>query len=278
MGTERKAVVFYRNFYEAIKDLPVELKAEVYDAVMEYGLNGEEPASLSLMAKSIFALIKPSIDTNNTRYENGKNGGRPRKGTKQNNEDVVETEEEVIKTEQKPNENQIKTEPEPANNINNEYENENINNNIIQEDEPPLALSVRKEEKVGYEKIVKRFNEQLTPMLPKVVIITDGRKNAIKSILNKHGPDAIDVVFEKAKRSSFLQGDNDRGFKCSFDWIFKPSNFVKILEGNYDNENRRRINKTESESPKLAANEIALQGYIDYCEQQPMAMQMERPF
>ena len=113
MGIERKAVVFYRNFYEAIKELPVDVKAEVYDAVMEYGLNGEEPKDLSLIAKSIFALIKPSVDANNTKYLNGKGGGRPRKSNKDEGKDVKETE-------GKPNNNQKETKQEPTIYINND--------------------------------------------------------------------------------------------------------------------------------------------------------------
>ncbi len=44
-------------------------------------------------------------------------------------------------------------------------------------------------------------------------------------------------LFEKATRSSFLNGNNDRGFRGTFDWIVKSSiNFSKVLEGNYDDE------------------------------------------
>lgn len=41
-------------------------------------------------------------------------------------------------------------------------------------------------------------------------------------------------VFEKATTSSFLNGNNKRGFTASFDWVIKsPNNFLKVLEGNY---------------------------------------------
>lgn len=271
MGIERKAVVFYRNFYEAIKGLPVELKAEVYDAVMEYGLNGEEPTALSTMARTIFVLIKPSIDTNNTRYENGKGGGRPKKHEEQ-------TKNEIVKTERKPNENQTETKQKPTNNINNEYEYENENNiiDIHTEDELPILVPEVVIEKVNYEKIVKRFNEMLVPMLPKVAIISDARKQAIKAIYNKHGTESIEKVFCKVKDSAFLRGDNEQGWKCNFDWIFKERNFIKILEGNYDDENRRTNNlKTD----KRRANEKAIEAFIDYyqCEQ-GLADQVAKPF
>jgi len=44
-------------------------------------------------------------------------------------------------------------------------------------------------------------------------------------------------LFEKAQASKFLRGDNRTGWRASFDWIFEnPENWVKVLEGNYDNE------------------------------------------
>ena len=49
------------------------------------------------------------------------------------------------------------------------------------------------------------------------------------------GEEAIKEVIIKAASSRFLNGDNDRGFFATFTWIFKPRNFQKIYEGNYDN-------------------------------------------
>ena len=46
----------------------------------------------------------------------------------------------------------------------------------------------------------------------------------------------IHTIFEKMQASKFMRGDNKRGWKAYFDWIFENGkNWVKILEGNYDN-------------------------------------------
>lgn len=83
---ERDSILFYRSFYEAIKGLSKDIQVEIYSAVMEYGLNGNLPENLKPVAKGMFALMKPVIDNNNVRLENGKKGaefgkrgGRPRK-------------------------------------------------------------------------------------------------------------------------------------------------------------------------------------------------------
>ena len=76
---ERESFIFYRSFYEAIKCMPAEVQAEIYPAVCEYALFGKMPKNLSEIAKGMFALIKPNIDTNTARYVNGTKGGRKSK-------------------------------------------------------------------------------------------------------------------------------------------------------------------------------------------------------
>lgn len=75
---ERDSFIFYRSFYEAIRDLPRDIRLEVLTAIMEYALYGRQPDALKPFARSIFTLIKPNIDANLSRYTNGKKGGRPR--------------------------------------------------------------------------------------------------------------------------------------------------------------------------------------------------------
>ena len=89
---ERESFVFYRSFYEGIKELPRDIQGEVLTAIMEYGLNGVTTENQKPITKAMFALIKPQIDANNQRFENGrlgaehrKKGGRPRKEKPQEN-------------------------------------------------------------------------------------------------------------------------------------------------------------------------------------------------
>ncbi|MCD8302574.1 MAG: DUF6291 domain-containing protein [Prevotellaceae bacterium] len=79
----RDGFIFYRSFYEAIRDLPRDIQGEICTAIMEYGLNGIETDNLKSVARSVFTLVKPQIDANNKKYENGKKGGAP-KGSRNN--------------------------------------------------------------------------------------------------------------------------------------------------------------------------------------------------
>ena len=116
----RDSIVFYRSFYEAIKEIPLEEQGVVYNAIYGYALDGIEP-ELTGVAKAIFLLVKPQIDANNSRYENGKKGAEyGKKGGRPKNENPKETPSE-------PQENPKKTPNENVNeNVNENDKKENI--------------------------------------------------------------------------------------------------------------------------------------------------------
>lgn len=80
---ERDSFIFYKSFYEAICDLPKDIRLEVLTAIIEYALYGRQPETLKPFAKGMFTLIKPNIDVNTARFENGKKGGRKKRAKKQ---------------------------------------------------------------------------------------------------------------------------------------------------------------------------------------------------
>lgn len=67
----RDSFIFYRSFYEAISELPKENQADTYNAIIQYALNQEE-IELTGISKAIFSLVKPQLDANYKKYENGK--------------------------------------------------------------------------------------------------------------------------------------------------------------------------------------------------------------
>ena len=67
----RDSFIFYRSFYEAIKEVPAEAQLQIYKAISIYALEQEE-IELSGIAKAIFSLVKPQLDANYKKYENGK--------------------------------------------------------------------------------------------------------------------------------------------------------------------------------------------------------------
>ena len=89
-----------------------------------------------------------------------------------------------------------------------------------------------KEEKA--QQIADLFNS-LCPSFSKVKVLSDSMKEDIAESLLKFSEAEISTAFEKAEKSSFLKGGNERKWKASFDWLIKAENIAKILNGNYDN-------------------------------------------
>lgn len=70
----RDSFIFYRSFYEAIKEIPEDAQLQVYKAISIYALEQEE-IELTGISKAIFSLVKPQLDANYKKYENGKQKG-----------------------------------------------------------------------------------------------------------------------------------------------------------------------------------------------------------
>lgn len=66
----RDSMVIYRSFFDAVKSLGNEDQAKLWQAIMEYGLNFNE-LEMEGVSATIFNLIKPQLDANLRRYENG---------------------------------------------------------------------------------------------------------------------------------------------------------------------------------------------------------------
>ena len=122
----------------------------------------------------------------------------------------------------------------------------NINKNIINKNNiKKISTNVdikesrnQNQNEIDFEKLCEYWNKQMTDnncTIPQIQRITDRRKQVVLSRLREFSKDDIIQVIENCARSDFLNGRNNRNFIASFDWAFLPNNFIKILEGNYNN-------------------------------------------
>lgn len=89
--------------------------------------------------------------------------------------------------------------------------------------------------------IVKLWNE-VCVSLPKVLRLSDARRDKVKARLREWGGDNPEEMIAKAREffnrieaSDFLTGRSGK-WKASFDWLFDSrNNWIKVAEGNYDN-------------------------------------------
>ncbi|MCL1689620.1 helix-turn-helix domain-containing protein [Elizabethkingia anophelis] len=111
---------------------------------------------------------------------------------------------------------------------------------VIHPDEEKEKSCAKKEKE-----IIEYFHEQCS-LLPKVQIVGETRKKAIKARIKDVGIEKVKEVIKMTSESSFLNGENNRNWSADFDWIMKPTNFTKILEGNYRNRTNGHNQKTIS--------------------------------
>lgn len=71
--------VIYRSQVDSIRNLPAEDFKQCMIALTEYATDGIEYTGNNPVVTMYMTLVKPQIDANARRRENGKKGGRPRK-------------------------------------------------------------------------------------------------------------------------------------------------------------------------------------------------------
>lgn len=109
---------------------------------------------------------------------------------------------------------------------------------------PPEILQIP--DRIPYKKIVDAFNEICTSLLP-IQKLSDNRKSVIKARYKDldYSMDKVKEYFTKVQASDFLTGkverEGKRPFKANFDWVIKSANFIKVIEGNYDNKKQATI-------------------------------------
>ena len=59
------------------------------------------------------------------------------------------------------------------------------------------------------------------------------RGKMLRARLRQYGFESFAEIVEQIKHSEFLQGKNGKAWQVTFDWVVHPSNYAKVLEGNY---------------------------------------------
>lgn len=102
----------------------------------------------------------------------------------------------------------------------------------IDKNEPKTENS---KEYFDFQAIINLFNS-VCRSLPKIQKLTESRKRNIMNA-DKQLNGKFQAFFEKVEQSDFLSGRKTE-WKAGFDWIIKPQNLIKIIEGNYDNQSK----------------------------------------
>ena len=140
-------------------------------------------------------------------------------------------------------------------NSNNILKKENIKerNEVDSQNSPTFVATAT--QKIDYSKLLEFFNQTISEsgsVIKEIRQLTERRKLAIQARARENGKESLMEVIKQAAKSDFLNGRNDRGWVADFDWLMRPNNFVKVLEGNYNNNgnDRRRGTEVTAASPE----------------------------
>lgn len=210
----RDSFIFYRSFYESIKEIPKENQLKVYEALFEYALNQNEVKLLGI-EKAIFSLIKPQLDANQNKYENGCKGGRPKTKIKPNNNQN--------KTKEKPNYNPMK--------MNNENVNDNVTAIAVKEKSDSCGDgSIQSDSCV--DEIVKFFNQNIGMITPHEFEILDSYRSDFSDDIIIY---ALELQVEKrATGISYAKAILNN---------WKKKNIKTLLEAQNENNKQKNGNK-----------------------------------
>lgn len=106
-----------------------------------------------------------------------------------------------------------------------------------EQDKPePSEKIAPKDSSAEQERVMKAWNQLSSLGIQPISRITSGSKRSInlRARLREYGADKIIEAIERIKTSDFLIGKNTKGWMITFDWFVLPSNFPKVLEGNYN--------------------------------------------
>lgn len=127
-------------------------------------------------------------------------------------------------------------------------------------EEPAKA---QKSDAVPYEQIKELYNS-ICVSLPKIMNIEGARRKAVGARWKTYKTlETFEELFRKTEASDFMKGNNERNWTADFDWIMRPTNMAKVMEGKYDNKGGQgnAINNGHSNDWNTPAEETKLTGF-----------------
>ena len=98
------------------------------------------------------------------------------------------------------------------------------------------------EAQTGLDGVVEKWNAVLgNTAVPKVRGLNKNstRYKHLNARIQEHGLNTVMEAIDRIAESDFLTGNNKNHWTVTFDWFVNATNFIKIIEGNYDNKDRQ---------------------------------------
>lgn len=248
----KESFVLYTSQYEAVADLSVQQKGELFDALFQYVSTGEEPKFSDRETRMAFNFMRIQIDRDNAKYAEvcerrraaGRMGGRPRKQVDSSESNAFDEKQKKQMVSDKSKKSKSKHN-DNVNDSDNEYDNDG-NTKLLLGDTVSIDTSsfqTEKEKKEAYaveeEKrflaFLKYFNQQIAvsgSSIRPCKELDDDRRLALRRIFAKYSTEDIQLAVRNIMYSNFANGRTPARKKAAdLDWLLKPANFKHAFEG-----------------------------------------------
>lgn len=289
--------ILYTSYYALIEGLTDEQLGQLTRAIFLYARDGKI-IKLDPVVRMAFVFIKDNIERNQDKYQ---------AKCEKNRQIALERERKKREAREKADNTNVHERSRTCENNTNvhersPYDNDNDNDNVYDNDvsketdnnipskegssisENPKVDPAKRCAKIDFAAIKEYWNtkhDQSCSVMRRLTLMSDQRKGNVRSRIREYGGD-VQMVYEaidKAMASDFMNGKNGKGWVASFDWMMCPSNFPKVLEGNYDNEqpagSQQPQAAAKAQDPTATARPSIGERYEQAKHQQPSSQQSQ---
>ena len=88
------------------------------------------------------------------------------------------------------------------------------------------------------ERFINLFNGEMvkhSASIPTIYRLTPGYVRMLRALLREHSWENVEKMVTMAAESDFLNNHGRKPFLASVEWLLREENFIKVINGNYDN-------------------------------------------
>lgn len=289
--------ILYTSDYQLIEGLTDEQLGQLTRALFIYARDGEV-INLEPVVRMAFVFIKDKIDRNQGKYQARceknrqialEREARKREARKSTNDheraqSCTNVNERLRKSTNDHVLHLSDSDSDSDSDVSKETDNNIPSKEGLSISENPKVDPAKRCAKIDFAAIKEYWNtkhDQSGSVMRRLTLMSDQRKGNVRSRIREYGGD-VQMVYkaiDKAMASDFMNGKNGKGWVASFDWMMFPSNFPKVLEGNYDNEqpagSQQPQAAAKAQDPTTTARPSIGERYEQAKHQQPSSQQSQ---
>lgn len=247
----KESFVLYTSQYEAVADLSVQQKGELFDALFQYVRTGDTPKFTDPAIRIAFNFMRIQIDRDSNKYEDVCNKRREAVNKRWEKARVKKDLDTKVSNSKQKNTKDTNVKSvlhnDNENDSDNEYDNDNDGNTKLSlgdtvsidtssfQTEKEKKEAVAAEEEKRFMAFFQYFNRCIAAAGSKIKPckeLDDDRRDAVRRILAKYKTEDIQLAIRNMVYSNFANGLTPRRKKaCDIDWLLKPANFKHAFEG-----------------------------------------------